>query len=71
MAQFAGGLASSSGAPLAAQQAHGLMYMTVLQQSAYQAFMSVFNWSAVLIAVLLLTPLLMRKVIGGGKVSMH
>jgi DHA2 family multidrug resistance protein len=68
---FTSALTPLSGAPQAAQQAQGLLYSTVLQQSAYQAFMSVFNWSAVLIAVLLLTPLLMKKVIVKGEVAMH
>ena len=71
MAQFAGGLTPLTGAPQAAQQAHALMYLTVLQQSSYQAFMSVFGWSALLIGALLLTPMLMRKVIVRGGIPMH
>lgn len=71
MAAFAGGLTPLTGAPQAAQQAHVLMYQTLLQQSSYQAFMSVFGWSALLIAVLLLTPMLMRKVVVRGDIPMH
>jgi DHA2 family multidrug resistance protein len=71
MAQFAGGLTPLTGAPQAAQQAHGLMYLTVLQQSSYQAFMSVFGWSAMFVGLLLLTPMLMRKVIVRGDTTMH
>lgn len=71
MAQFAGGLTPLTGAPQAAQQAHVLMYQTVLQQSSYQAFMSVFGWSALLIAALVLTPLLMKKGVLQGDVPMH
>ena len=71
MAEFAGGLTSLTGAPQAAQQAHGMMYQTLLQQASYQSFMSVFGWSALFVGALLLTPLLMKKVIVRGEVSMH
>jgi len=72
LAQFAGGLAQSSGAVAGSQQAYGMMYMTVLQQSSYQAFMAVFGWSAVMLGLIVWTPLVMKKVIGGGQsVSMH
>jgi hypothetical protein len=43
----------------------------VLQQSSYQAFMSVFGWSALAVGALVLTPLLMKKVIVKGEVAMH
>ena len=60
-----------SGAPLAAQQARGLMYSVVQQQATYQAFMAVFAWSALFIGLLLLTPLLMRNVPATGEVRAH
>ena len=69
--RFSSGLAGVSGAPQAAQQAHGLLYGLVQQQATYQAFMAVFGWSALAVLVTILTPLLMKKVINHGEVQMH
>jgi DHA2 family multidrug resistance protein len=71
LAGFTSALTPLSGAPQAAQQAQGILYSTVLQQSSYQAFMSVFGWSALVVGLLLLTPMLMKKVIVRGDVPMH
>jgi DHA2 family multidrug resistance protein len=71
LAGFAAGLTPLTGAHQAAQQAHGLMYMLVQQQSSYQAFMAVFGWSAILTAVFVLTPLLMKNVVKSGEPSLH
>ena len=71
LAGFTSALTPLSGAPQAAQQAQGLLYSTVLQQSLYQAFTSVFSWSALFVEVLVLTPLLMRKVVVRAEVAMH
>lgn len=56
MVEFTAALSSS-------QPAHGLMYRIVQQQAAYQAFMAVFGWSAVAVAIWALSPLLMKKVV--------
>ncbi len=71
MARFGAALAPAAGAPQAAQQAHGFLYMIVQQQANYQAFMAVFGWSALFTGALLLTPLLMKKVSTRGSVAMH
>jgi MFS transporter, DHA2 family, multidrug resistance protein len=71
LAGFTAGLTPLTGAPQAAQQAHGLMYLLVQQQANYQAFMAVFGWSALLVGALFLTPLLMKKVVGRGEVVVH
>jgi DHA2 family multidrug resistance protein len=71
LAGFTSALTPLSGAPQAAQQAQGLLYSTVLQQASYQAFTSVFGWSALFVGALVLTPLLMKKVIVKGEVAMH
>ncbi len=59
------------GAPQAAQQAKGLIYGAVLQQANYQAFMAVFAWSALFITLLILTPLLMKKVTASTEIHLH
>jgi DHA2 family multidrug resistance protein len=71
LAGFTSALTPLNGAPQAAQQAQGLLYSTVLQQASYQAFTSVFGWSALFVGALVLTPLLMKKVIVKGEVAMH
>jgi hypothetical protein len=43
----------------------------VQQQASYQAFMVVFDWSALFVGLLLLTPLLMRKITSSGEVHLH
>jgi DHA2 family multidrug resistance protein len=71
MAGFTAALTPLTGAPQAAQQAHGLMYSLVQQQASYQAFMAVFGWSAILTITVLFAPLLMKKVVLRGEVHMH
>jgi DHA2 family multidrug resistance protein len=71
MAGFTAALTPLTGAPQAAQQAHGLMYSLVQQQASYQAFMAVFGWSAILTATVVLAPLLMKKVVLSGETHMH
>jgi DHA2 family multidrug resistance protein len=71
MAGLTAALTPLTGAPQAAQQAHGLMYSLVQQQASYQAFMAVFGWSAILTATVVLAPLLMKKVVLRGEIHMH
>jgi DHA2 family multidrug resistance protein len=71
MAGFTAALTPLTGAPQAAQQAHGLMYALVQQQASYQAFVAVFGWSAIITAIFVLTPLLMEKVVTRGEIPMH
>ena len=59
------------GASQASQVSHGMFYGMVQQQATYEAFMAVFAWSALFIAFLLFTPLLMKKVNTSGEIHMH
>jgi DHA2 family multidrug resistance protein len=68
IARMGGDMMGSGGV---SQQAHGFAYQVLQQQSAYQAFMAVFGWSAVISTALLFTPFIMKKVKTSGGLAVH
>ncbi len=68
---IAAGLSRYSGAPQARLEAYGMLHGVLLQQSALQAYVDMFRWTAVLIALCLPAVWLLKKVVAKGSVAVH
>jgi MFS transporter, DHA2 family, multidrug resistance protein len=63
LSAFQGALSSGAGAPQAQVQAYAVMNNILLQQSTLKAFVDVFAWTALIIAICIPGALLLKKVI--------
>jgi len=70
-AMFAGGLTRYSSAPDAHAQAYGLLHGMLLQQSNLSAYVDMFRWTALIMALCLPGAWLLRKMVGKADVSLH
>lgn len=71
LAMLQAGLTPLTGAPQAQHQAHGIVQGIVLQQASLSAFVDVFYWTALMLALCIPGAFLMKKVLARGNVGLH
>jgi DHA2 family multidrug resistance protein len=71
LASLTAGLGQISGAPQAQAQAYGLLHGLLLQQANLRAYVDMFCWTALIMALCLPGVLLLRKTVTKGVVAVH
>ena len=65
------GLSRYSAGPVAHMQAYGLLHGILLQQANLKAYVDMFRWTALIIALCLLGVWLLKKVVTKGSAALH
>jgi DHA2 family multidrug resistance protein len=71
LASMSAGLSRYGGGPMARTRAYGVLYGILQQQSNVKAYMDMFCWTALIIALCLPLAWLLKKVVSKGSVALH
>ncbi len=70
-AAISAGLHQAPGSWLGQMQAYGVLYRQLLQQATVNAYIDVFSWTAVIVAVCLPGAWLLRRVVASSHMPAH